>query len=438
MANGVNGFGRMQEIGGRTRTDGSLNDTYIPAMYQEQRDTVTLTSTQKSKPTLLDRFKSIFHIKPQHQKLERNGQPLSKTEIEEFINQHFGYDDDDNDEITLKDETLNKLKNSKFEAFVKYYTNPDPILCKKFNSVSKDMIKEVMNSCDGKYTNDFKNNPISFYMFCCFMNSCMISDDFKALDENLKTAIIEGTFPIENFTKKELDSVLAYKTHSNDINGILSNKKNEESLTANGVDKKFIKENIKNINTLTQILQSATIPNDVQVYRSEGTGILSRGIDSISLDGIDGKKTPGEWINDVNDLLTEAKADKTSESYKKASEIIDKLNAAYADNVLTATQERFMSTSIEKSGAEGFLHNDGMAWEIKLPEGSHALYVDTLDREQSFGNEHEIVVQRNSELIASNFKIEKRDKETPYRNTFFVMVEARIKTPDECPKDIKK
>ena len=105
MTNGVNGFGRMQEIGGRTRTDGSLNDTYIPAMYQEQRDTVTLTSTQKSKPTLWDRFKSIFHIKPQHQKLERNGKPLSDVEMKEFIEQHFGYDDY---EITLKDETLNK------------------------------------------------------------------------------------------------------------------------------------------------------------------------------------------------------------------------------------------------------------------------------------------------------------------------------------------
>ena len=451
MTNGVNGFGKMQEIGGKTRTDGSQKDTYIPAMSQKRKDTVTFTSVQKSKPTLLKNIRSLFSsylpnkseedMSNSIYELKKNGKKLSDKELTKFIKKQYGYDK--TGKIILSARALNKLKESKFNLFFKYYTTgvkrenmPTLILEKP----EKNIMKAVMNSCDGKYTNDFKNNPISFYMFCSFIGSNYNDEKIQQIDPHTMETIIEATFPIENFNKEKLDSVLAYKNHSNDLNGILSNKKNDKSLTDNKVDKACLEENIDHINTLTQVLQNQKIPNQIHVYRGEGTGILSRGIAPISLNGIDGEaKTPGEGINDVNDLLNEAKADETSESYKKASDIIKKLNAACVNNVLTATQERFMSTSIDQGTAVDYVkRSNGMLWDIMLPKDSHAIYVDTLDQQQSYGYEHEIIVQRDSKLVVNKFEIEKQVNFAGKTTGFFVKVKTKIETPEESPEYIIK
>ena len=455
MTNGVNGFGKMQEIGGKTIKDVTLHNAHINTLAKSQGDNqgdIYIPSpTQKSKPTLLKKIRSFFSsylpnkseedMSNSIYKLEKNGKKLSDKELKKFIKKQYGYDKEG--KIILSEQALNKLKESKFNLFFKYYTtgvkreNMANLILEK---PEKNIMKAVMNSCEGKYTNDFKNNPISFYMFCSFIGAYYNDKKIQQIEPHTMETIIEATFPIGNFNKEKLDSVLAYKTHSNDLNGILSNKKNEESLTANGVDKACLEENIDHINTLTQVIQNQKIPNEIHVYRGEGTYILSHDLDAIPLSGIDKEaKTPGEWIDSVNDLLKKASTDETSESYQKALDIIKKLNVAYADTILTTKQERFMSTSIDQDTAVSYAQkNTGMLWDIMLPKGSHAIYADTLDQQQSYGYEHEIIVQRDSKLVVNKFEIEKQVDFAGHTTGFFVKLKTKIETPEEFPEYIIK
>lgn len=234
-----------------------------------------------------------------------------------------------------------------------------------------ETITKLMNVCDGKYLDLFEENMLETVSFYRTLNSDPYGDsvgtffyNFDKYTDNQWDAIM-NTFKTKA-TGDQVSAIASYKSSSHEINNALSDKLIDSDYVINAKTQ-------SKIDSITSYIDTQAISEPITVYRGEGYEVLG------SVD-IDGEK--------LSDLMKEA-AD--SGDIDKINALIDKVES----NNYTATQERFMSTSLYQGAS---FEDRPVIWELECPEGTKGACLEGLNVKAVFNNECEFLLQRDSKI----------------------------------------
>ena len=245
-------------------------------------------------------------------------------------------------------------------------------LSSSINNVMLDDMLNMLNYDNGKFIDIFTEDIKSFVIFYNAVKQSI--ENINNLSSAQWEALVNSFIHPAN--KDEIKSVIRYKSASyHQINRALTAQKTKGTPPSGQ-----IKEIIDN---LTSYIQTQEVPKDMVVYRGEGYQVLNSAGD-VTVQFSDGSST----TKPLGDLLQDA----VPYPEDKKSELIDQL----LHMNLVATQERFMSTSAEKS----ITFSGGIKWELKVPAGSHALYAELANLADGNNQyEMEFILQRDSQIV---------------------------------------
>lgn len=243
------------------------------------------------------------------------------------------------------------------------------------SSINNDMLKDMLqmlNYDNGKFIDIFTKDIKSFVIFYNDVKKSI--DDLTEIEPEKWEALVNSFINPAN--QDEIQSVIYYKYDSCDINGALTMQKTQGTLPRGNIK--------KTIDNLTSYIQTQEVPQDMVVYRGEGYSVLNS-TGNVTVQFSDGSST----TKPLGDLLQDA----VSYPEEKRLHLVDQL----LNMNLVATQERFISTSAKEKAC---FHHENVEWELTVPAGSHALYVE-LANLTSYDNhqyEKEFILQRDSQI----------------------------------------
>lgn len=243
------------------------------------------------------------------------------------------------------------------------------------SSIDDTMLDDMLNMLNydnGKFIDIFTEDIKSFVIFYNAVKQSI--KNINILSSAQWEALVNSFINPAN--KDEIKSVIFYKSmHYKEINDALTAQKTEG--TPPNWDIQIT------IDNLTSYIQTQEVPKDMVVYRGEGYQVLNSAGD-VTVQFSDGSST----TKPLGDLLQDA----VSYPEDRRNELIDQL----LNMNLVATQERFMSTSAEKSTT----FSGNIKWELTVPAGSHALYTELANlADGNFQGEMEFLLQRDSQIV---------------------------------------
>lgn len=168
------------------------------------------------------------------------------------------------------------------------------------------------------------------------------------------------------------------------------------------------------VNDLTSCIATHPLEEEIIVYRGEGYQLLDSA--NVELE-IEGQK--------INKPLSKILEEISYYPKDKRDKYLYALKAFMGDHEISATQERFMSTAALKS--ECFPNK--LNWEITLPKGSQAMYLDTLNVNKAYAEQVEFLVQRGANIKLESIEFNE--------NTNCWDCKCKVITAKEKPEDLR-
>ncbi len=204
-----------------------------------------------------------------------------------------------------------------------------------------------------------------------------------------KSALILSIADRELISESEIQALNAYLNNYfiREINGALSNAK-DKGVQPSGLVKGFIDD-------LSSLIQRQEIPESITVYRSEGFLYVNNSdnnygcLRNCQLSNEYNGKTMAQVMSEISAMSDPAMR---QEAYLK-------LRQHLLCNSCLATNERFMSCSLfpTRQATTG-----DVAWEITLPKGTHATYIQGNIPTNEYGTECELLLQRDSNVAITD------------------------------------
>ena len=277
-----------------------------------------------------------------------------------------------------------KYKIDETKAEYKDYIQAINTHCEKYSKKVKSLLSssidtqqltnmvDMLNYNNGEFIDIFTKDIKSFVIFYnAVMNSFgMIGEDDEIAKKQWGALVNSFIHPAN---KDELAAVKYYKGNEyKQINGALTQQKQDPGYVTKPEIQKYIDD-------LTSYIQTQEVPNDMTVFRGEGLQVLNSA-GNVTVNFKDGSSI----TKPLGDLLKEAMI----YSPEKRNELIDSL----LENDFEATQERFMSVAAKNP------FGGDLQWELTVPAGSHALYLEVPNVDHVNDNEKEFLLQRDSQI----------------------------------------
>lgn len=289
---------------------------------------------------------------------------IPRAQQEEIVRTYAEYSDEF---IKKREETLSKKDINKFLEFI----NINPKLGKKmFNEHFNKLLNTFLLLKDNRGFNEL-NNIFNKNKPTMKVIDNLVSGNFSP--ETIKT--------VKNW-KKSWTGALAQDKLRN-----MSIPEHREVEVGN-----FIKK-------LSSCLDKQSLPEKMTLYRLEGKDVL----ENIRVGN--NKKL------DLARILTKAE---NSQNFNVAEK---KIREFVLDHEITGVQKGFMSTTLDKSFAEGFdnkiasqKNNQNILWTFTTTKGVKGMFIEGLIPQNSLEFEQEILVQKGSTFKIEDIKYNKRLK----------------------------
>lgn len=306
---------------------------------------------------------------------------VTKQDVEDKLIQH-GFEKDENNEFKKdisaeKEEELRGKMSFFVKNYKKYFDKP---LQQDTIEWFRDFLNIDSNVGHKLLDKNFDNTLLTYMIlgFNCrlksFMRKCEEDKNYFALIENIANSDMESN--LYSFAAYKMDS-------SSDINNELRKKAKNPDYEISS----HLKKDIDNISTY---IDTQTIKKPIKLYRSEGYEIL----DNVQTD--DGK------VVNLSEMMLEAKENENDEQINKIREFV-------LDNKVTAIQDGFMSTSINKERGTDFFKN-GIAWEITTAPNTKGVFVEGLNISAMYPSEDEVLLQKGTKLLINDIQYDKDEK----------------------------
>ena len=237
-------------------------------------------------------------------------------------------------------------------------------------------IKLMLNVNNGKYISLWQKDMNALIQLYRNIEGSGIFSNLSQMDAAKWDAIfnIAKTTPI---TANQLDDFRYYKGSGyQTINNALTNKKKNGTPISAATQAK--------IDNIQSYISTQVLKEPIKVYRGEGPEVLA----SVKL--ANGKS--------LDKAMAEAKNIYLSSGSKKDKSAINKLINEVLNNNYTATQERFMSTTMLKG--HGFV--DEINWELDVPKGTKGVFLEGINVHGSCQTECEFLLQKDSKIIITD------------------------------------
>lgn len=151
--------------------------------------------------------------------------------------------------------------------------------------------------------------------------------------------------------------------------------------------------NLTDINNMSKYIETQKISKPMNLYRAE------------SLEGLRHVLTAnGERVNLV-DMMEEAVSSKKPENIAKVREFV-------LDNEITAIQDGYVSTSIDKNFVDKseFKEKMGIVWSLKTAPNTKGMFMEAINFPQMNSNENEVLLQNGSKIKITDINYDKSKK----------------------------
>lgn len=301
-------------------------------------------------------------------------------------------------------EVKNMFKNGTMDN--SYYISKVHHSHMKLDSTDYKLIAELMNKCNGKYRNLWESTCIldngrNIDKLAAFVKNIRMHGTEKFytnMDDRTWSTVVNSICQKQN---NSVDAVLGYKFGSNVINHSLS-----EHFAYPPTDKA--------INAMTDYINTQTIDKRVTIYRGDQYAFMNLA-----------KLPNGLKVGDVMEDMIRRGASQ--------QEINTFINKYLIGNVYK--QERFMSCGLNREFCSDWAKKNGMdqshpnpngsiLWELDVPAGSKAAFVEDYNIIKNYGDEGEVLFQQGSILIIKGAYFDKT------RNQWIIQASVR-QTPYE-------
>ena len=151
--------------------------------------------------------------------------------------------------------------------------------------------------------------------------------------------------------------------------------------------------NIKDVENIGQYIETQKISKPINLYRAE------------SIEGLRHVQTAdGKRINLI-DMMEEAVSSKKPENIAKVREFV-------LDNEITAVQDGYLSTSIDKNFVDTscFKEKTGIIWSLKTAPDTKGMFMEAINLPQMNSDENEILLQKGSKIKITDIQYNKSKK----------------------------
>ena len=353
----------------------SLDNDIENSEYIEEKRNVEL---------LVEQYKNSLH-----QENEYNGYELEPFGINYLIN--------------FNDQMNSPTQKSIFDIRKNQYITKNDI-----KNMTLLMLK--IKKIDGDAYSEFQQNVEKLlYFYRAIEGSIFNTSSDISLDDFQDTQIraIYDSFKHKP-SPEQMNAITRYKNSAIAFNALLSGTffdyKKGETLC----------EICDGINYLTDCIANYELKESITVYRGEGYHVLNSVNINIQVDGQTINKSLGKLLEEI----------KSYPKYKR-DKYINAIKDYMSSHELSAEQERFMSTSALKSECSfGELN-----WEITLPKGTNALYLETSNLNKAYAEQAEFLIQRGAKIIIDSIEFNENS------NTWDC--KCRVITTKEKPENLK-
>ena len=241
------------------------------------------------------------------------------------------------------------------------------------NEKNIQLYKDILNTVDDKYYVHFLKHPENLVDLKTLIERMNYDVDKKS--KGVLHCIINDKYINEPDDDEQYAIALYKNDDESKLNKLLTNQRH-----------KSIPHNSASINALTGFLNKKETTDDMTLYRGDTNLVFANLTDK---DGI----SIGRKIFELRRMRG-----------KDAERVIHEVESYLKDDKFT--QERFISTTINKSVAEDDFNN-GVFWEFHLPKGSQAAFIQDSTDNDTLISEAEILIQRDSLISIKDVKYDK-------------------------------